>query len=104
MMFLLISLYVLSKSFKLSFKMFNVLSFFSVLLAVVLMPSRATTQRAILRIGGVVDYTSRVGKEQKVAMEIAVQHISHSTSTTTARLDLQLQDTRPNSTSPAAAG
>lgn len=90
--------------------MCNVLSFFFILLVVVLMPSQATnlnSQKAILRIGGLMDYTSRVGKEQKVAMEIALQHISHSTSAAaaiTAHLDLHLRDTGPNSASPAAAG
>ncbi|PQQ15592.1 glutamate receptor 2.9-like [Prunus yedoensis var. nudiflora] len=52
------------------------------------------TQQTIAGIGGVVDYGSRVGKEQKIAMKMAIQDLFHSTC---ARLDLHLKDSQGNS-------
>ncbi|XP_060673010.1 glutamate receptor 2.7 [Ziziphus jujuba] len=87
--------------------MSNGLSFFlGLLVVVVLAPSKATNnvvdiQKEVVGIGRVMDYSSRVGKEQKVAMEIALRHTSPSNST--AQLGLRYHDTSPNSTSPVTA-
>ncbi|PON65079.1 Ionotropic glutamate receptor [Parasponia andersonii] len=107
--------------------MSSVLSFFMVLFVSILAGSKAisiseekavkykpcsTTKRAVaVRIGGVVDYgTTRIGKEQKVAMEMAIQDsmISNldSSSTTTCsqlQLDWHLKDSRGNPARTAAA-
>lgn len=49
------------------------------------------TTEPIARIGGVIDYSTRMGKEQKIAMEMAVQDIYHSTCD---KFDLLLQDSQ----------
>ncbi|CAL8996363.1 unnamed protein product [Prunus brigantina] len=52
------------------------------------------TQQKIAGIGVVIDYSSRVGKEKKIAMKMAIQDLFHSTC---ARLDLHLKDSQGNS-------
>lgn len=59
------------------------------------------TQQTIAGIGVVVDYSSRVGKEQKIAMKMAIQDLFHSTC---ARLDLHLKDSQGNSAGAIAGG
>ena len=57
------------------------------------------------RIGGVIEYSSRVGKEQKIAIEMAVQHhIFINNSPTCTALDLHLQDSRGNPARATASG
>ncbi|KAH0988489.1 hypothetical protein GBA52_015666 [Prunus armeniaca] len=78
------------------------LSFYLVLLLLVVGSAMASgrgnkcqiTQQTIAGIGVVVDYSSRVGKEQKIAMKMAIQDLFHSTC---ARLDLHLKDSQGNS-------
>ncbi|KAH0989948.1 hypothetical protein GBA52_001431 [Prunus armeniaca] len=78
------------------------LSFYLVLLLLVVGSAKASgrgnkcqiTQQTIAGIGVVVDYSSRVGKEQKIAMKMAIQDLFHSTC---ARLDLHLKDSQGNS-------
>ena len=52
-------------------------------------------------IGGVIDYRSRVGKEQKVAMEMAVEDFSRSSCS--KQLTLQLEDSRGDSARAASS-
>ncbi|KAI5354468.1 hypothetical protein L3X38_007363 [Prunus dulcis] len=52
------------------------------------------------RVGCVIDHSSRVGKEQKVAMEMAIQDLSKSIC---ARVDLHLKDSQGNSARATAA-
>lgn len=47
-------------------------------------------------IGGVIDYSSRVGKEQKIAMEMALEDFSRS-SNCSKQLLLLLEDSQGNS-------
>ena len=53
----------------------------------------------LARIGCVIDYTSRVGKEQRIAIEMAVQDhvfIDSSSSSFCAKLDLIIKDSQGN--------
>lgn len=59
------------------------------------------TQQITARIGCVIDLSSRVGKEQKIAMEMAVQDLFKSTC---AKVDLHLKDSQGNSARATAAG
>ena len=52
-------------------------------------------------IGGVIDYRSRVGKEQKVAMEMAVEDFARSSCS--KQLVLQLEDSRGDSARAASS-
>ncbi|KAM1177301.1 hypothetical protein COP2_017197 [Malus domestica] len=58
------------------------------------------TQQITARIGCVIDLSSRVGKEQKIAMEMAVQDLFKSTC---AKVDLHLKDSQGNSARATAA-
>lgn len=84
------------------------LSFFLVLLSLVssVKPDGSQdkcriTQQITARVGCVIDHSSRVGKEQKVAMEMAIQDLSKSIC---ARVDLHLKDSQGNSARATAAG
>ena len=56
---------------------------------------------SVARIGGVINLKSRMGKEQKIAMEMARDDISGSTC---AKLDLHLKDSQANPARAAASG
>ncbi|KAB2619390.1 glutamate receptor 2.5-like [Pyrus ussuriensis x Pyrus communis] len=58
------------------------------------------TQQITARIGCVIDLSSRVSKEQKIAMEMAVRDLFKSTC---AKVDLQLKDSQGNSARATAA-
>ncbi|KAL5558846.1 hypothetical protein UlMin_035057 [Ulmus minor] len=55
---------------------------------------------SVARIGGVINLKSRMGKEQKIAMEMARDDISRSTC---AKLDLHLKDSQANPARAAAS-
>ncbi|KAL5558849.1 hypothetical protein UlMin_035060 [Ulmus minor] len=55
---------------------------------------------SVARIGGVINLKSRMGKEQKIAMEMALEDISGSTC---AKLDLHLKDSQANPARAAAS-
>lgn len=86
------------------------LSFFLVL--PLLLESKATaigagdncsliTHRITAKIGGVINYSSRAGKEQKVAMEMAVE--DYFRSSCSQQLTLQLEDSGGDSSAVASA-
>ncbi|KAJ6679111.1 hypothetical protein OIU79_018970 [Salix purpurea] len=86
------------------------LSFFLVLL--LLLESKATaieagdncsliTHRITGKVGGVFNYSSRAGKEQKVAMEMAVE--DYFRSSCSQQLTLQLEDSGGDSSTVASA-
>lgn len=86
------------------------LSFFLVLLLLPVGSAKAngrgdrcqkTQQQRIARIGAVIDFTSRVGKEEKIAMDMAIQDLLHSTCHT---LNLHLRYSLGNSAKSTAAG
>ncbi|KAK2413644.1 glutamate receptor 2.7 [Trifolium repens] len=52
-------------------------------------------QRSIMSIGAVLDLDSLMGKQQKIAMEIAVQEFNNQLSS--SKLDLQIKDSHGNS-------
>ncbi|XP_027186149.2 glutamate receptor 2.9-like isoform X3 [Cicer arietinum] len=52
-------------------------------------------QRSIMSIGGVLDLVSLMGKQQKIAMEIAVQEINNQLSF--SKMDLKIKDSHGNS-------
>ncbi|GMN24408.1 hypothetical protein TIFTF001_047653 [Ficus carica] len=59
----------------------------------------------VARIGGVIEYSSRVGKEQKIAIEMAAQDLIFiNNSPTCTTLDLHLQDSRGNPARATASG
>lgn len=68
----------------------------------------AATKRAVAaKIGGVVDYTTRIGKEQKIAMEVALEdYINNFDSSASAcsKLDLHIKDSQGNPARAAATG
>ncbi|XP_062023537.1 glutamate receptor 2.7-like isoform X1 [Rosa rugosa] len=59
-----------------------------------------TQQHRVARIGAVVDFTSRVGKEQRIAMDLAIQDLLHSSCLT---VNLDLRDSQGNSAKSTAA-
>ena len=72
---------------------------------------RVNCKYSAARIGGVVDCTTRMGKEQKIAMEMAIQdyyfinnNFDSSTTTSCSKLDLHLKDSQGNPARAAAAG
>ncbi|CAK7347541.1 unnamed protein product [Dovyalis caffra] len=87
-----------------------ILSFFMLsLLAVVSKPNAGEaagdncpfTRHIMENIGGVLDYGSRVGKEQKVAMKMAVEDFARSSCS--KQLVLQLEDSRGDSAKAASS-
>ena len=68
--------------------------------------SALTTGAVAARIGGVVDYTTRIGKEQKLAMEIALEDYINNfdSSITCFKLDLLIKDSQGNPARAAASG
>ena len=59
------------------------------------------TKVPIVKIGVVIDHTSRVGKEQRIAMQMAAQQISHSTC---LKLELLLKDSKGSPAKATASG
>nr|XP_004292814.2 PREDICTED: glutamate receptor 2.9-like isoform X1 [Fragaria vesca subsp. vesca]XP_011458929.1 PREDICTED: glutamate receptor 2.9-like isoform X1 [Fragaria vesca subsp. vesca]XP_011458930.1 PREDICTED: glutamate receptor 2.9-like isoform X1 [Fragaria vesca subsp. vesca] len=59
-----------------------------------------TQQHRVATIGAVVDFTSRVGKEQRIAMDLAIQDLLHSNCLT---VNLDLRDSQGNSAKSTSA-
>jgi hypothetical protein len=91
-------------------KMSPALSFFLVLLLMVASKSMALegdnnfcpTTKMVASVGAVFYYNSRVGREQKVAMDLAVQDLLRLSCS--KQLVLQLKDSHGNSARATSAG
>ncbi|KAF6175246.1 hypothetical protein GIB67_030464 [Kingdonia uniflora] len=82
--------------------MYSFLPFFSVLVLIVsLIQSNATANSFIGSVGANIDYASRAGREEKIAMEMAVDNFYKSNG---SKIMLKLVDSQGSATRAISSG